>query len=268
MVKSSVTAYSERFRWTTTSAMALAFTVSLPCFAQNISEYQVKAAYLYNFAKGTEWPEQVLRPNSGLIFCVLGGDEGFVTVLRSALSGKSVNGHPLQVKHVDSGDGLRFCHVAFFRASTASTGATVRSLRNGNVLLVGEEPTFLSQGGMINFMPRDGKLSFEVSPEPKNSVLHYGVSSPAASRYAVESGGSRPLKSRVEPIYPDLAKKMKLTGSVQLQIVVAADGTVREVHVLGGHPVLAAAAKNATLEWRYQPSSKETTETARITFGQ
>ena len=258
----------ERFRWAATGAIALAFAVSLPCVAQSISEYQVKAAYLYNFAKGTEWPAQVLRPNSALIFCVFGGDDAFVTVLRSALSGKSLNGHILQVKHVDSPDALRFCHVAFFRASNASTGATLRSLHNGNVLLVGEEPTFLSQGGMINFLPRDGKLSFEVSPEPENSILHYGVSSPAVSQYAVESPGSRRLKSRVEPIYPELARRMNLKGSVLLQLVVTSDGRVKEINVLGGHPVLAAAAKKATLEWRFEPGSRETTETARITFGQ
>jgi TonB family protein len=61
---------------------------------------------------------------------------------------------------------------------------------------------------------------------------------------------------------------MNLRGIVQLQVVVRADGTVKEVHVVGGHPMLAAAAEQAVMKWRYQPAAKETIETVKIAFGQ
>lgn len=60
---------------------------------------------------------------------------------------------------------------------------------------------------------------------------------------------------------------MNLVGSVQLQASVRPDGTVKEIKVLGGHPVLVEAAVTALKQWRYEPGPKETVETIRISFG-
>jgi TonB family protein len=73
---------------------------------------------------------------------------------------------------------------------------------------------------------------------------------------------------RVAPVYPRLAASLKLLGSVQLQAVVRADGTVKQVTVMGGHPVLAEAATAAIKRWRYQVGPKETTESVKISFGE
>lgn len=54
-----------------------------------------------------------------------------------------------------------------------------------------------------------------------------------------------PVKSRTSPAYPDIAKNMHLKGTVRLQLMVRADGTVKGVYVVGGHPMLAAAAELA-----------------------
>jgi TonB family protein len=248
--------------------IAVTLAVCLRGHAQSVNEYQVKAAYLYNFAKGTEWPAQVLPASSTLAVCVFGGDADFVHVLRSAFSGKSVNEHPLQVRQVDSGAGLKLCHVAFFRASAPGTGAVLGQLRHGNVLLVGEEPGFLLKGGMINFVPRGGRISFEVSPEPEHSLLHYGVTPPVTAQSTIDNGGSRPVKNRVEPVYPEVARNINLRGTVLLQVKVRPDGIVKTVNVVGGHPMLAAAAVDAVMKWRFQAAARETNETVRITFGQ
>jgi TonB family protein len=61
---------------------------------------------------------------------------------------------------------------------------------------------------------------------------------------------------------------MNITGSVQLKLVVNADGSVKDVHVLGGHPLLAQAAVQAVRSWRYYPSGAESVETVRLNFGQ
>ncbi len=61
---------------------------------------------------------------------------------------------------------------------------------------------------------------------------------------------------------------MNLKRAVQLQAVVRADGSVKEVHVVGGHPLLAESAARALMQWRYEPASKETLEMVRISFGQ
>lgn len=67
----------------------------------------------------------------------------------------------------------------------------------------------------------------------------------------------RRAKSKVEPAYPDLARKMNIAGTVKIEIVVAPNGVVKEARVVGGHPVLANAALDAARKWRFEPASTE-----------
>jgi TonB family protein len=67
----------------------------------------------------------------------------------------------------------------------------------------------------------------------------------------------RRAKTKVQPNYPDLARKMNITGTVKVEVVVAPNGTVKEARVVGGHPVLANAALDAAKKWRFEPSSVE-----------
>jgi TonB family protein len=60
---------------------------------------------------------------------------------------------------------------------------------------------------------------------------------------------------------------MSLKGTAQVEARVRPDGTVKEVRVLGGHPVLAEALANAVRQWRYQAASKETVEVVKFSFG-
>jgi TonB family protein len=67
----------------------------------------------------------------------------------------------------------------------------------------------------------------------------------------------RRAKTRVDPNYPELARKMNLAGTVKIEIVVAPNGTVKDARVVGGHPVLANAALDAARKWRFEPASTE-----------
>jgi TonB family protein len=69
----------------------------------------------------------------------------------------------------------------------------------------------------------------------------------------------RRAKSRVQPAYPELARKMNITGTVKVEVVVAPNGTVKEAKVVGGHPLLANAALDAVKKWRFEPSATEST---------
>jgi len=60
---------------------------------------------------------------------------------------------------------------------------------------------------------------------------------------------------------------MKLTGTAQVQALVKPDGTVKEVTIVGGHPLLADALAQAVKHWKYQPASKETVELVKFSFG-
>jgi TonB family protein len=69
----------------------------------------------------------------------------------------------------------------------------------------------------------------------------------------------RRAKSKVAPVYPELARKMNLTGTVKVEVVVAPNGTVKDAKVVGGHPVLATAALEAVRKWRFEPATMEST---------
>jgi TonB family protein len=67
----------------------------------------------------------------------------------------------------------------------------------------------------------------------------------------------RRAKSKVQPMYPELAHKMNISGTVKIEITVAPNGTVKQARVVGGHPVLATAALDAAKKWRFEPASGE-----------
>ena len=76
----------------------------------------------------------------------------------------------------------------------------------------------------------------------------------------------RKVTSRVEPAYPELARKMHLQGVVKVEATVRPNGTVRSTRILGGNPVLIDAATEAVKKWKFEPGSSETTEAVQLTF--
>jgi TonB family protein len=69
----------------------------------------------------------------------------------------------------------------------------------------------------------------------------------------------RRAKFKVQPSYPELASKMRISGTVKIEVTVAPNGTVKEARVVGGHPVLASAALDAAKKWRFEPAPGEST---------
>lgn len=69
----------------------------------------------------------------------------------------------------------------------------------------------------------------------------------------------RRAKTKVQPFYPELARKMNITGTVKIEVVVAPNGSVKDARVVGGHPVLASAALDAAKKWRFEPAGSEST---------
>jgi TonB family protein len=78
--------------------------------------------------------------------------------------------------------------------------------------------------------------------------------------------GKRKVKSRVNPQYSDLARRMGLSGRVKIEIVVAPDGHVKSTHALGGHPLLVQACVDALKDWKYEPGLEETTQIVKFEF--
>ena len=78
--------------------------------------------------------------------------------------------------------------------------------------------------------------------------------------------GKRKTKSRVNPQYSDLARRMGLSGRVKIEIVIAPDGHVKSTRAVGGHPVLVQACVDALKDWKYEPGPEETTQVVEFEF--
>ena len=92
-------------------------------------------------------------------------------------------------------------------------------------------------------------------------VLALAVSLPAFAE-------GRKIVKEKQPAYPEMARKFALQGSVTMQVTVAPNGHVTETKVMGGHPILAQAAKDAVSNWVYEPAPSTTTETVKVNFTQ
>ena len=95
-------------------------------------------------------------------------------------------------------------------------------------------------------------------------ALLAAVTAMAPSAHAQDSIGGRKVKSKGAPIYPELARKMNIAGTVKVEIVIAPNGTVKTAKAIGGHPLLLDAAVDAAKKYKFEPAGEETT--AQMTF--
>ena len=75
--------------------------------------------------------------------------------------------------------------------------------------------------------------------------------------FAGDDAGARKVRNKVAPAYPEMAKRLSVSGAVKLEVVVGANGAVKAVRPLGGHPMLIDAAVAAVKQWRYEPGAEE-----------
>jgi len=80
--------------------------------------------------------------------------------------------------------------------------------------------------------------------------------------------GKRKTKSKVNPVYPDLARRMNISGKVKIEVVIAPDGRVKTARAVGGHPVLVQPCLEAVKDWRFEAAPEETTQLIEFTFSQ
>jgi TonB family protein len=76
----------------------------------------------------------------------------------------------------------------------------------------------------------------------------------------------RAVKQRVAPVYPEVAKRLRVSGSVKLEVTIDADGKVKDVKTLSGNRMLSTAAEEAVYKWKFVPGSADSTEDVDISF--
>ena len=127
------------------------------------SEYELKAAFLYNFAKFVEWPVGAFSDQGAPIVVGVVGDDPFNGSLDSVV-GKSANGRQVAIRRLSASQDLRSCHMLFVSSSERKRlGEIVASVDGASVLTVGEMEGFASNGGMITLTMEDNKVRFEIN---------------------------------------------------------------------------------------------------------
>lgn len=133
---------------------------------QQPSEYEVKAAFLFNFAKFIDWPPEVFADtNSPIVVGVLGKNV-FGNNLEKTIRDRKVNNRSFQFRNYTSITEATNCQILFVSPSEkADFPKIVGTLQNASVLTVSETDGFIQAGGMINFLIQDNKIRFQISDE-------------------------------------------------------------------------------------------------------
>jgi TonB family protein len=110
--------------------------------------------------------------------------------------------------------------------------------------MAGSLLTFLSLGGTAVFHP----LRAQTQSAPSHGEL------------------TRKTKTQVAAVYPDVARRMSITGTVKVLVVVAPNGNLKSTKVVGGHPLLVNAAMDAIKKWKFEPAGEESTGIVEFKF--
>ena len=154
-----------RVGWTLIALIAGVFVWTVAAAqSDQPSEYEVKAAFLFNFTKFVEWPENAFtNPRAPIVIGVI-GDDPFGESLVHIVEGQQAQGRSIEVVKYRHGDELRRCHVLFISASERQrTEQILASLHQASVLTVSDMDGFAEAGGAIQFVIQENRVRFVVN---------------------------------------------------------------------------------------------------------
>ena len=130
------------------------------------TEYQIKAAFIFNFAKFVQWPSGAFAQRSSPLVIGVLGEDPFHGDLAATIRNKSVDEHPLILEEIRSPIAATNCHILFICASEKRRLPQVfQALQGASVLTVSEMDGFTESGGMINFLLEGTKIHFQINQE-------------------------------------------------------------------------------------------------------
>ena len=128
------------------------------------SEYQVKAAFIFNFAKFVEWPSGAFADAKAPLCIGVLGDNPFGANLERTVRDKTLNNRAIVIKECKTLEEARKCHLLFINGSeTKPLQEILDGLAGAHILTVGEAENFLKSGGMINFFREGNRFRFEIN---------------------------------------------------------------------------------------------------------
>jgi len=136
-------------------------------------EYQIKAAYLYNFAKFVDWPQESFTDGQSPLVIGVFGQNPFGTGLEAIAKAHQINGRPIVVKTITTAKDIAGVHLLFLGSAEDDHVAEILSALAGtSVLTVGESDKFMAAGGMVNFVREADKVRFAIN---EDAVEHHGM---------------------------------------------------------------------------------------------
>lgn len=146
------------------ATIAVLFLLRPPTSAQDVTEPSLKAAYIYNFAKFTEWPPPVPSAKS-FVMCVL-GDAAVGNALERTVEGRQLAGNAITVSRLTRPASQQACQVLYVSGITADQASQlVAALRDAPVLTISDMERFTEVGGVAQFFFEHGRLRFSVDLE-------------------------------------------------------------------------------------------------------
>ena len=150
--------------------VVIMFCVSLSIAASEpYPEHEIKAAFLFNFMKFTEWPEYRMQDSNEPMSVYVVGDYPECKTFKD-IRKKSINGRPIEVRifksyeKIEDPNILKLCHVLFIcKSEKKNVNAIINTVKDSGVLTVGMFKGFLEADGMINFVRHEQKIRFEVN---------------------------------------------------------------------------------------------------------
>lgn len=128
------------------------------------SEYEVKAAFLYNFAKFVEWPAPSFKSETTPFVLGIVGEDPFGDALPAVVEHEQVRGRRVEIRRYREGEDFTGCHLLFISRSEAKRlRQLLLAAGKSGILTVGEDADFLSQGGMINFALVSKSIRFDIN---------------------------------------------------------------------------------------------------------
>ncbi|KAF0179638.1 MAG: transmembrane protein [Limisphaerales bacterium] len=165
-----------------------------PADLPKLTEAEVKAAYVFNFAKYVEWPAAAFGgTNAPFVIGVLGPDPVGES-LRAVVAGKLINGRTFELRRAGPDAGLAGCHILFLPATERTRLADLAPLlRDKPVLTVSDADAFIQQGGVIGLVKRGGNIRLQISLDAANAA---GLKVSSKLLTLAEQVKGRPAKSK------------------------------------------------------------------------
>lgn len=143
--------------------LLLAGCCALTAQAQVSKEYQIKAGFVFHFAKFLEWPAESFADDDAPIVIGVFPKSRYLREVGNAVKDRKVNGRPFVVQEVKSVEEARSVHMLVFDATNGRLEEILPALKDTSVLTIGESEPFAENGGMLNFVREGDKLRFEIN---------------------------------------------------------------------------------------------------------